>query len=68
MGYDMVISATDMVHLEVQRICQLLDGKVGAVLQNLAYCPWTCPSTKARLCIRLKPGVLALTPVVESLM
>jgi hypothetical protein len=49
-AYDMVISATDMVHLDVQRICQLLDAKVGAVWQNLDYCPWTCPSTKARLC------------------
>ena len=50
MGYDMVISATDMVHLDVQRICQLLDGKMDAVWQDLDYCPRTCPSSKARLC------------------
>jgi hypothetical protein len=52
MGYDMVISATDMVHLDVQRIRQLLDGncKMNAVWQGLDYYPRTCPSNKARLC------------------
>ena len=50
MGYDMVISATEMVHLDVRRICQLLDGQMHAVWQDLDYCPRTCPSSKARLC------------------
>jgi hypothetical protein len=50
MGYDMVISATGMVHLDVQRIRQLLDGKMNAVRQGLDYCPRTCPSNKAHLC------------------
>jgi hypothetical protein len=50
MGYDMVISATDMLSLDVQRIRQLLDGQVTAVWQHLDYCPRTCPSNKARLC------------------
>lgn len=49
-GYNVgwMICATDMVHLDVERVCQLLDGK--AVWQNLHICPRTCPSNNARLC------------------
>jgi hypothetical protein len=50
MGYDMAISATDMVHMDVQCIVQLLDGKMNAVWQGLDYCPRTRPLNKARLC------------------
>ena len=50
MGYDMVISAIDMVHLDVRRICQLLDDKVNALWHDLDCSPRTCPSSKARLC------------------
>jgi hypothetical protein len=53
MGYDMVISANTMVHLDVRRICQLLDDKVNVVWQDLDYSPRTCPSSKARLCTYL---------------
>ena len=31
MGYDMVISATDMIYVDVRRIRQLFDAKVAAV-------------------------------------
>ena len=50
MGYDMVISATDMIYVDVRRIRQLFDAKVAAVWTDLDYCPRTCPSHKARLC------------------
>jgi hypothetical protein len=50
MGYDMVITSTDMVHLDVQRIRQLLDGKMNAVWHGLDSSPRTCPSNKTRLC------------------
>ena len=50
MGYDMVISATDMVYVDVQCFRQVFVGKVNAVWQDLDYCPRTCPSHKARLC------------------
>jgi hypothetical protein len=50
LGYDMVISATDMVPLDVKRVCQLLDGQAAAMWEHLDVCPRTCPSSKARLC------------------
>ena len=49
MGYDMVISATDTIYVDVRRIRQLFDAKVAAVWTDLDYCPRTCPSHKARL-------------------
>lgn len=50
LGYDMVISATEMAYLDVRRIRQLLDTKANVVWQDLDYCPRTCPSHKSRLC------------------
>jgi hypothetical protein len=67
MGYDMVISANDMVHLIVPRICQLLDGQVGAVGKILLIV-LGCVLVPRLVCVHLKPGVLALIPVVGNLM
>ena len=50
MGYDMVISVTDMAYLDIRRVRQLLDAKANVVWQHLDYCPRTCPSNKSRLC------------------
>ena len=50
LGYDMVIDATDMVHLNLAQIAQLLKCRASAVWDTLDICPRTCPSPKARLC------------------
>lgn len=50
LGYDMVIDTTAMVHLSLPRLVQLLEDRQLASWHNLAFCPRTCPSEKARLC------------------
>jgi hypothetical protein len=62
MSYDMVISATDVVHFNVGRVRQLLDRKANAMghmhAHDLNYCPRprTCPS-KRHACVPTKLGV-----------
>ena len=69
MGYDMVISATDMIYVDVRRIRQLFDAKVAAVWTDLDYCPRLGHAHPTRLvCVHIKLGVLGLLHVVGSLM
>ena len=50
LGYELVISATDMTHIDVPKFTQVLADRMNAVWHDLDFCPRTCPSHKSRLC------------------
>ncbi len=64
MGYNMVISVTDMVHLDVQRVCQLLDEKVNADKILITALGRVHHSRLG--CVQIGHGVLALFRVVRN--
>ena len=49
-GYELVVSVTDLTHIDVPRFTQLLDARAASVWADLDFCPRTCLSHKSRLC------------------
>ena len=53
LGYDLVISASEMTYIDVAKFTQVLADRADSAWQDLDYCPRTCPSHKSRLCTYL---------------
>ncbi len=50
LGYDLVISAANMTHIDLPKFTQVLADRMNSVWQDIDFCPRTCPTHKSHLC------------------
>ena len=50
LGYDLVISASGLTHIDMAKFPQVLADRADSAWQDLNYCPRTCLSHRSRLC------------------